>query len=78
MRGGGRVAWVVAGPEVKKAYVSTTLYQHQSTLRFLSEALGIHPRSLVLPPPPPTWRSSSLATEGASWLVTNQICGLRR
>lgn len=41
MRGGGRVAWVVAGPEVKKAYVSTTLYQHQSTLRFLSEALGL-------------------------------------
>ena len=41
MHGGGRVAWVVAGPEVKKAYVSTTLYQHQSTLRFLSEALGL-------------------------------------
>jgi acid phosphatase len=39
--GGGRVAWVVAGPDVKKAYVSTKLYQHQSTLRFLSEAMGL-------------------------------------
>jgi acid phosphatase len=39
--GGGRVAWVVAGPDVKRGYVSTTLYQHQSTLRFLSEALGL-------------------------------------
>lgn len=39
--GGGRVAWVVAGPDVKRAYVSTKLYQHQSTLRFLSEALGL-------------------------------------
>ncbi len=39
--GGGRVAWVVAGPDVKRAYVSTNLYQHQSTLRFLSEALGL-------------------------------------
>jgi hypothetical protein len=32
---------VVAGPDVKKAYVSTTLYQHQSTLRLLSEAMGV-------------------------------------
>jgi hypothetical protein len=39
--GGGRVAWVVAGPDVKKAYVSTMLYQHQSTLRLLSEAMGV-------------------------------------
>jgi hypothetical protein len=35
------VAWVVAGPDVKKAYVSTMLYQHQSTLRLLSEAMGV-------------------------------------
>ncbi|HZS95915.1 MAG TPA: alkaline phosphatase family protein [Terriglobales bacterium] len=39
--GGGRVAWVVAGPDVKKAYVSKTFYQHQSTLRFLAERLGL-------------------------------------
>ena len=39
--GGGRVAWVVAGPDVKRAYVSSKFYQHQSTLRFLSEALGL-------------------------------------
>ena len=39
--GGGRVAWVVVGPDVKKGHVSTTLYQHPSTLRFMSEALGL-------------------------------------
>jgi len=26
---------------VKRAYVSSKFYQHQSTLRFLSEALGL-------------------------------------
>lgn len=39
--GGGRVAWIVAGSDVKRAYVSTKLYQHQSTLRFVSEAMGL-------------------------------------
>jgi phosphatidylinositol-3-phosphatase len=39
--GGGRVAWIVAGPDVKKGYVSGKLYQHQSTLRFLSGSLGL-------------------------------------
>ena len=39
--GGGRVAWVVAGPDVKKGYVSAKLYQHQSTLRFLSGSMGL-------------------------------------
>jgi acid phosphatase len=39
--GGGHVAWVVVGPDVKKAYVSSTLYQHQSTLRFMAEAIGL-------------------------------------
>lgn len=38
--GGGHVAAVVIGPKVKPAYVSTTNYQHQSTLRSLLEALG--------------------------------------
>ena len=38
--GGGHVAWVVAGP-VKNGYVSSTLYQHASTLRFASEAAGL-------------------------------------
>src|SRR6266550_5568836 len=39
--GGGRIAWVVVGPKAKVGYQSTTLYQHQSTLRLTLEALGI-------------------------------------
>jgi acid phosphatase len=39
--GGGRVAWVVISPKAKPGYQSTTLYQHQSTLRLTLEALGI-------------------------------------
>ena len=39
--GGGRIAWVVIGPKAKLHYQSTTLYQHQSTLRLMLEALGI-------------------------------------
>jgi len=39
--GGGNVPWIVVGPDVKRGYVSNTFYQHPSTLRFLSEALGL-------------------------------------
>ncbi len=39
--GGGHVAMVVVGPKVRKGYKSTTLYQHQSTLRLISQALGL-------------------------------------
>jgi hypothetical protein len=39
--GGGRVAWVVIGPNVTRGYRSVSLYQHQSTLRFMSEAIGL-------------------------------------
>ncbi len=39
--GGGRIAWVVVSPKAKLHYQSTTLYQHQSTLRLTLEALGI-------------------------------------
>ncbi len=39
--GGGHVPWIVIGPDVKSGYVSTTVYQHPSTLRFLSEAIGL-------------------------------------
>lgn len=38
--GGGHVAALVIGPKVKPGYVSTTNYQHQSTLRTLLEALS--------------------------------------
>src|SRR5712692_3843764 len=39
--GGGRIAWVVVSPIAKKGYQSTTLYQHQSTVRMMMEALGL-------------------------------------
>jgi acid phosphatase len=38
--GGGKVVWVAVGPNVKRGHTYTTLYQHQSTLRFMSEAIG--------------------------------------
>ena len=40
--GGGQVAWVAVSPAFSKtAYQSTTLYQHQSTLRLMMEGLGL-------------------------------------
>ena len=39
--GGGRIAWVVVSPKARRGYQSTTLYQHQSTLRLTLDALGI-------------------------------------
>jgi len=40
--GGGHVAMVMIGPKVKKAFQSTTVYQHQSTLRLILSTLGVH------------------------------------
>jgi acid phosphatase len=39
--GGGRVAWVAVSAKSKPGYRSTTVYQHQSTLRLAAEALGL-------------------------------------
>lgn len=39
--GGGHVAWVAVGPNVKKGYSSSTHYQHENTLRFMLESLGL-------------------------------------
>lgn len=39
--GGGHVAAVVIGPKVKPGHKSTSLYQHQNTLKTLLEALGV-------------------------------------
>ncbi|MFY9643777.1 MAG: alkaline phosphatase family protein [Terriglobales bacterium] len=40
--GGGRIAWVAVSPEFSKAgYKSTTLYQHQNTLRLMMQGLGL-------------------------------------
>ena len=39
--GGGHVATIVIGPQVKSGYQSSTLYQHESTLRLILATLGI-------------------------------------
>jgi len=39
--GGGHVALVMIGPKVKATYQSTSLYQHQSTLRLILSTLGV-------------------------------------
>jgi hypothetical protein len=40
--GGGQVAWVVVSPAFSKlGYKSSTLYQHQNTLRLMLEGLGL-------------------------------------
>lgn len=39
--GGGHVAALMLGPNVKKGYKSTTLYQHQNLLRTVMDALGM-------------------------------------
>ena len=38
--GGGHVAMIMVGPKVKKGFQSSTLFQHQSTLRTIIEATG--------------------------------------
>ena len=39
--GGGHVPAVLVSPAVRSGYQSTTLYQHESTLRLMMEALGV-------------------------------------
>lgn len=39
--GGGHVAAVIISAQAKKGFRSTTLYQHQSTLRLILEGLGV-------------------------------------
>ena len=39
--GGGQVATVIVGPRAKPGYRSTTLYQHESTLRLMMEGLAV-------------------------------------
>lgn len=39
--GGGHVPAVIVSPKAKPGYRSTTLYQHQSTLRLILRALGV-------------------------------------
>jgi hypothetical protein len=39
--GGGRVAAVIVSPKAKQGFQSTTLYQHENTLRLILQGLGI-------------------------------------
>jgi acid phosphatase len=39
--GGGHIAMLVLSPKAKKAYKSTTFYQHQSALRLMLQGLGV-------------------------------------
>ncbi len=41
VNGGGRTAWVVVSSKAKAGYASTTLFQHQSTLRLVLEGLQV-------------------------------------
>ena len=41
VHGGGQVATILISPKVKAGFQSTTLYQHQSTLRLAMELLGV-------------------------------------
>jgi hypothetical protein len=52
VNGGGHVAWVMAGSHVKAGFKSTTLYQHQSTLRLVMDLLRVtdHPGNSATAP----------------------------
>ena len=39
--GGGHIATILIGPKVRHGYQSTTMYQHQSTLKLTMQLLGI-------------------------------------
>ena len=78
--GGGRVQFVVAGPNVKKAYKSTTLYQEGSLCRWSMELSGAAVPSgcaasptmaefivgTTPPPPPPTPAIATTSLPGAT------------
>ncbi len=50
--GGGLVPWIVVGTHVKAGFKSTTLYQHQSTLRLVMDLLRVadHPGNSATAP----------------------------
>jgi hypothetical protein len=39
--GGGRIVWTAISPKAKQSLSSSTLYQHESTLRLMAEGLGL-------------------------------------
>ena len=40
--GGGRIVWIAVSPKAKAAHQSSTLFQHQSTLRLILKGLGVN------------------------------------
>jgi hypothetical protein len=52
VNGGGQVAMVMAGSHVKAGFKSTTLFQHQSTLRLVLDLLRVtdHPGNSATAP----------------------------
>jgi phosphatidylinositol-3-phosphatase len=55
-QGGGRVAAVLISPAFSKpGYQSTTLFQHQSSLRLALEGLGVHVLPGAAPTAPAMW-----------------------
>lgn len=41
--GGGQVYWTAIGPDVKNGYPDSNFYQHDNTLRMISDGFGITP-----------------------------------
>jgi len=39
--GGGHVATILIGPKVRAGFKSTTMYQHQSTVKLTMQLLGV-------------------------------------
>jgi phosphatidylinositol-3-phosphatase len=73
--GGGHVVGLAVGPGVRKGFKSTTFYQHQSVLRTMLDALGVHSYPGVagnsadmtdlfgtVPPPPPPGNCTTTVT----------------
>jgi phosphatidylinositol-3-phosphatase len=56
--GGGHVAALIISPKAKQGYRSTTLYQHQNTLRLILHGLG-GPLTQVPQAPLQRWANSS-------------------
>jgi hypothetical protein len=73
--GGGQVATVVIGPEVKVGTKSTTLYQHQSLLRTVLTALGAteFPGAAASAPPMNDFFASSTTAQATASTAATTI-----
>lgn len=71
--GGGHVATLVVGPQVKPAYQSTTVYQHQSLLRTVLTTLGAttFPGAAASAPVMSEFFTSSSATTQSAMAAAN-------